>query len=69
MRPLRLSIAGFGTVGRWFAAAIGRHRSWLENEHGIVVSVIGVANRRDGFIYRDAGLDITTLLEFASMGR
>src|SRR5262245_43574549 len=69
MRPLRLSIVGFGTVGRWLAAAIGRHRWWLESEHGVVVSVVGVANRRDGFIYRDAGLDIATLLEFASTGR
>jgi homoserine dehydrogenase len=66
---LRLSIVGFGTVGRWLADAIGRHRSWLEAEHGVAVTIVGVANRRDGFVYRDAGFDITTLLELVSAGR
>jgi homoserine dehydrogenase len=69
MQALRLSIVGFGTVGRWLADAIGRHRSWFESEHGIAVTVVGVANRRDGFVYRDAGLDTTRLLELVSAGR
>lgn len=69
MQRLRLSIVGFGTVGRWLAEAIHSHRSWLQTECGVVVTVVGVANRRDGFIYRDAGLDITTLLELAAAGR
>ena len=30
MRHLRLSIIGFGTVGRWLAAAVQRRRAWLE---------------------------------------
>jgi hypothetical protein len=67
MQALLLSIVGSGTVGRWLAAAIGRHCSWFEPQHG--VSVVGVANRRDGFVYRDAGFDTTTLLEFVSAGR
>jgi homoserine dehydrogenase len=66
---LRLSIVGFGTVGRWLADAIGRHRSWFETEHGVAVTVVGVASRRDGFVYRDAGFDIATLLELVSAGR
>ena len=69
MRRLRLSLVGFGTVGRWLAEAIQSHRSWLETECGVAVIVVGVANRRHGFIYRDAGLDITTLQEFAAAGR
>jgi homoserine dehydrogenase len=69
MQQLRLSIVGFGTVGRWLAEAIRRHRSWLESECGVGVTVVGVANRRDGFIYRDAGLDITALLELAAAER
>src|SRR5262245_44939195 len=68
MQALRLSIVGFGTVGRWLAHAIGRHRSWLEDEHGVAVTVVGVANRRDGFVYGDAGFDVTPLLEFVSAG-
>src|SRR5215813_7173763 len=69
MQVLRLSIVGFGTVGRWLADAIGHHRSWFEAEHGVTVTVVGVANRRDGFVYRDAGFDTTTLLEFVSARR
>ncbi|SRR6266581_2204797 len=69
MRQIRLSIIGFGTVGRWLAEAIDRRRSWLEAECGVAVSVVSVATRRDGFIHRDAGLDITSLIELASAGR
>ena len=69
MQALRLSIVGFGTVGRWLADAIGHHLSWFEAEHGVAVTVVGVANRRDGFVYRAAGFDTTTLLEFVSAGR
>ncbi len=69
MQKIRLSIIGFGTVGRWLAEAIVRRRSWLEAECGVTVSVVSVATRRDGFIHRDAGLDITSLLELASAGR
>jgi homoserine dehydrogenase len=69
MRKIRLSIIGFGTVGRWLAEAIERRRSWLETEHGVAVSVVSVATRRDGFIHRDAGLEIPTLLELAAAGR
>jgi len=57
MQRIRLSIIGFGTVGRWLAEAIDRRRSWLEAECGVAVSVVSVATRRDGFIHRDAGLE------------
>ena len=69
MRQIRLSIIGFGTVGRWLAAAIDRRRSWLEAECGVAVSVVSVATRRDGFIHREAGFEIPSLLELASAGR
>ena len=68
MQPLRISIVGFGTVGRWLAEALHRHHSWLEHECGVAVTVVGVANR-DGFIYRNTGFDTTALLEFVSAGR
>jgi homoserine dehydrogenase len=66
MRPLRLTIVGFGTVGRWLASAIQRHGSWLATERGVRVSIVGVANRRDGFVYREAGFDIAELVERAA---
>ena len=66
MRPLRLTIVGFGTVGRWLASAIQRHGSWLATERGVGVSIVGVATRRDGFVYREAGFDIAELVERAA---
>jgi len=69
MRVLRLSIIGFGTVGRWLAEAIHRRRAWLEGECGVAVSVVSVATRRGGFIHRDAGLEIPALLELVAAGR
>ena len=68
MRQIRLSIIGFGTAGRWLAGAIDRRRLWLEAECGVAVSVVSVATRRDGFVHREAGFDIPSLLELASAG-
>jgi homoserine dehydrogenase len=61
MRQLRLAIVGFGTVGRWLASAIQRRGWYLESEYGVGVILVGVANRRHGFICRDAGFDIPSL--------
>lgn len=69
MRQLRLSIVGFGTVGRWLAAAIHARRAWLEAECDVAISLVGVATRREGFVYRNAGFDIPAVLEFATAGR
>jgi homoserine dehydrogenase len=68
MRQLRLSIIGFGTVGRWLAAAVHRRHIWLAAECGVAISVVSVATRRDGFIHRDSGLDIPTLLDLTAAG-
>jgi len=43
MRKIRLSIIGFGTVGRWLAEAIYRRRAWLEGECG-VAALLCMAN-------------------------
>ena len=69
MRQIRLSVIGFGTVGRWLAEAIYRRRAWLEGECGVAVTVVSVATRRGGFIYRDAGLEIPSLLELVAAER
>ena len=62
MRRVGLSIVGFGTVGRWLAAAVHRRRAWLRSELAVDVRIVSVATRRDGFIYRAGGLDIPALL-------
>jgi len=69
MRHLRLSIVGFGSVGRWLAAAVHRRHAWLAAECGVTVAVVSIATRRSGFIHRDAGLDIPVLLDLAAAGR
>jgi homoserine dehydrogenase len=66
MRVIQLSIVGFGTVGRWLAAAVERRRAWLQEELGADVRIVGAASKRDGFIYRDEGLDVPVLLDLAA---
>jgi homoserine dehydrogenase len=66
MKPLRLALLGFGTVGQWLAEALHTHRAWLQQEFGLVVSIIGVATAHHGLIYRDDGLDIPTLIDLVA---
>lgn len=63
MKHLRLSIIGFGTVGQGLAELLDSRRALLQQEFGLAVTVVSVANARDGFIYCEDGLDIPTLLE------
>ena len=48
--PLRLWIVGFGTVGQWVTRAL--------TERGAEFEIVGVANRHEGFFYREGGLDL-----------
>ena len=63
MKPLRLALFGFGTVGQWLAEALHTRRAWLEQEYGLVVTLISVATAHHGLIYQSEGLDIPTLLD------
>jgi homoserine dehydrogenase len=66
MKPLRLALFGFGTVGQWLAEALHTRRAWLQQEFGLVVSIIAVATAHHGLISRDDGLDIPTLLDLVA---
>ena len=66
MGPLRLALFGFGTVGQWLAEALYTQRAWLQQEFGLVVSIIAVATAHHGLISRDDGLDIPTLLDLVA---
>src|SRR5437763_17078781 len=66
MKPLRLALFGFGTVGQWLAEALHTQRAWLQQEFGLVVSLIAVATAHHGLIYRSEGLDIPTLLDLVA---
>src|SRR2546421_3729117 len=65
MKQLRLSLLGFGTVGRWLAEALHLRQAWLQKELDVVMTIVSVATAHHGFIYRGDGLDIPTLLELA----
>ena len=66
MKPLRLALFGFGTVGQWLAEALHTRRAWLEQEYGLVVTLISVATAHHGLIYQSEGLDIPTLLDLVA---
>ncbi len=66
MKPLRLALLGFGIVGQWLAEALHMQHAWLQQEFGLVVTLISVATAHLGLIYRDDGLDIPTLLDLVA---
>lgn len=69
MKHLRLSLVGFGVVGQGLAELLQTKREQLQREFGLEVTLVSVANARHGFIYREEGLDIPTLLELANARR
>ncbi len=62
MNPLRIWLVGFGTVGQWLARALDSEAERLAGRYGIGVSVVGLANSRDGFVYDGNGLDLRSAL-------
>jgi homoserine dehydrogenase len=67
--PLRIWVVGFGTVGQWLVRALESAAERLAGRYGVAVTVVGVANARDGFVYDGAGLDLQCLLGLAASGR
>lgn len=65
MKHLRISLVGFGVVGQGLAALLRSKRALLQRTYGLDVVLVGVANSRHGFIYREDGLDIPLLLALA----
>ena len=68
MKRLRIWLVGFGTVGQWLARALDSQAERLAGRYGVAVTVVGLANARDGFIYDEGGLDLPSLLASASAG-
>ncbi len=69
MKSLRLSLAGFGVVGRGFVELLQRKQEYLRQAFEIDVRLVGVGNARHGFIYREDGLDLSRVLELGASGR
>jgi homoserine dehydrogenase len=58
MRPLRIWLVGFGTVGRWLARALDSDAQRLTDRYGVGVKVVGLANAREGLAYNPDGIDL-----------
>jgi homoserine dehydrogenase len=67
--PLRIWVVGFGTVGQWLVRTLDSQAERLARRYGVDVSVVGLANARDGFVYDGNGLDLQCLLGLTSGGR
>jgi homoserine dehydrogenase len=66
---MRIWLVGFGTVGRWVAAALDSQAERLAARYGVEVTVVGIANARDGFVHAADGLDLRAAVARASDGR
>jgi homoserine dehydrogenase len=66
---MRIWLVGFGTVGRWLAAALDSQADRLAARHGVDVTVVGIATARDGFVHAAGGLDLRSALAPAGEGR
>ena len=66
MKHIRLSIIGFGVVGQGLAELLALKQAELRKQFGLEVVLVSVANSRHGFIYREEGLDISTLLALSA---
>ena len=69
MRSFRLILAGFGVVGQAFAQLLEKKNVYLQKQYGVELHLVGVANARQGFIYREDGLYIPTLLRLVAAKR
>jgi homoserine dehydrogenase len=69
VRPLRIWLVGFGTVGQWLVRALESNAERLAVRYGVAATVVGLANARDGFVYAESGLDLRSVLGLASAGR
>lgn len=66
MKQLHLSLVGFGAVGQHFAALLEKKRDLLRQQYDLDIIFVSIASARHGFIYRDSGLSMPTLLELAA---
>lgn len=69
MKHLRLSIVGFGVVGQGLAELLVSKRKLLLQHYDLDVKVVSIANARHGFLYREDGLHLPTMLELAEQKR
>lgn len=69
MSALRVWLVGFGAVGRWVAGALSTQADQLASRYGRSVTVVGIGNASDGFVYHPDGLDLGSVLAPGAGGR
>ena len=69
MTPLRICLIGSGTVGTWLLGVLDAQAERLASRYGAEVTVVGLANARDGFVYDPGGLDVPPVLAALAEGR
>jgi homoserine dehydrogenase len=69
VKPLRIWLVGFGTVGMWLAGVLDSQRERLAARYGLNPTVVGIASARGGFAYHENGLDLAAMLAAAPDGR
>jgi homoserine dehydrogenase len=66
---MRIWLVGFGTVGQWLARRLDSQGDRLAARYGVEVTVVGIANARDGFVHTADGLDLRSALSTTGQGR
>jgi len=69
VKQVRIWLVGFGTVGQWLVRALDSQAERLAVRYGIGVTVVGLANARDGFVFDENGLDLRSLSGLVAAGR
>ena len=69
MNSLRIWLVGFGAVGRWLGGVLDAQGGRIASRYGCAVTVVGIANARDGFVCDGRGLDLRSVLAAAEGGR
>jgi homoserine dehydrogenase len=69
MSSLRIWLVGFGMVGQWLARALDAQAGQLTARYGHKLTVAGIGNARDGFVYHPDGLDLASILAATAAGR
>src|SRR5436190_982085 len=69
MKQIRLILVGFGVVGQGFAELLMIKHDFLKQYYRVDISLLGVANARHGFVYRQDGLHLPSLLELVAKER
>ena len=67
-RRVRVWVVGFGTVGQWLVRALHVQRTRLRERYALSFELVGLGNRRDGFVYSGEGIDARSALRIAAAG-